>query len=706
MLVRRLLSKLLFTTLLAVALATNVFAFSDNENMPDSNNYYQTIITQNKASNAMQQFTNNIAYAKFLEKAEQLPHALIAAQQALAIAQKNSFEKETGTAFLLVGSLQTELSNYTQAEKSINAALAIFLKINDTELVVKAYNSLGVVFDFKSNYPQAAKYYFKSLQEAKKLNKPDVEAGMLKNIGTVLHLQSKDAEAIKYLQQARSIFVTQKSYTKIAGCDNDIANIYADAGNYNKAEELYSKALAVYTADANLDGMVMLNSNLAELQIDMKNYKKSIEYCNQALFFAKKIDDVENLIQTHIILSKNYFQLGNYAVSLAHIDTAETLNKNIDGLSHLPEIYEYKFKLLEHENNFEKALYYHKLFKQVNDSIFNSSNSREVSVMKENFEQAQLEKNREIKEKENRWTLYFLAAGMFFMLVIAFVLMRLNRTKRQANISLTAQNIKVEEQKKIIEIKNKEITDSIVYAQTIQNAILPTVKDFTKVFPKSFICYKPKDIVSGDFYWLHTNDEYIVYATADCTGHGVPGGFMSMLSASLLNEIIIDNQNFEPASILNLLREKIIYSLKQNSFDSQNKDGLDMVICVIKKEILQLTYAGANNGFYIFNTEGNMREYYADRQPIGVSGTTLKPFTQQKIDLQKGNRIYTFTDGYIDQFGGEKGKKLKYKNFESLLQSVQTISIANQGIELANFFDKWKGTLEQVDDVTVIGVEV
>lgn len=257
----------------------------------------------------------------------------------------------------------------------------------------------------------------------------------------------------------------------------------------------------------------------------------------------------------------------------------------------------------------------------------------------------------------------------------------------------------------IIEEKNKEITDSINYAKRIQTAVLPDGKLLSNFFDESFILFHPKDIVSGDFYWMTEESDYFFYATADCTGHGVPGAFMSMLGCSFLNEIIIEKKILEPAEILNNLREKIIYSLKQSENVGENKDGMDIVLIRIHKNKKELVYAAANNEFYIIRNH-EILYLKANKQPVGFYQNEKIPFTQHRIELNKDDRIYTFTDGFPDQFGGHKGKKLKYKYFEELILKNHLLPFHEQNKNYTTFLNNWKGDLEQNDDICVIGIKI
>jgi phosphoserine phosphatase RsbU/P len=260
----------------------------------------------------------------------------------------------------------------------------------------------------------------------------------------------------------------------------------------------------------------------------------------------------------------------------------------------------------------------------------------------------------------------------------------------------------VELTKQAIEEKNKEITDSINYAGRIQKAIVPAEEEVKACFPDAFILLKPKDIVSGDFYWISKKGEHIFFALADCTGHGVPGGFMTMLGVSFLDEIVNEKNISDPAAILDLLREKIITSLKQTGATGENKDGMDLVLCDFDLAEKKLSFAGANNSLYLFRNE-TLTEFKTDKQPCGFYHKPFA-FTRKEINLQQHDVIYLFTDGFPDQFGGLKGKKFKYRQLEEKIIKYRKHPMAEQKDMLNQEFENWRENYEQVDDVLLAGI--
>ena len=448
--------------------------------------------------------------------------------------------------------------------------------------------------------------------------------------------------------------------------------------------------------------------------------------------------------------------------------------------------------------NYKKALEFHKLYMEANDSLFNEEKNKQIVEMESKYQaekkQQEIEKQKillekkdiEVKQQEavasrQRMQRNAFIGGFALMLILAVVVLRSYRQKKKANILLSEQkeeigqkneelqqqkeeitvqrdeleqtNEKLDETNKQLELKNKDVTDSINYAKRIQTAILPPEEYVTKSLPEHFILFKPRDIVSGDFYWATVKNNSLIIAAVDCTGHGVPGAFMSMLGVSFLNEIV-NKQTLNPYKemkeeilqaneILNQLRDNVINSLHQTGKADEAQDGMDIALCILNMETNELRYAGANNPLYIIRTviarsgatkQSNsdkeqsqkiaspdtlcrdrndgyeLIEIKADRMPIGIQIVEkiadLPSFTNHKIKLSKGDTIYMFSDGFVDQFGGPNGKKFKSKQFKQLLVDIQEKNMTEQKAILDKTIEDWKGDLEQIDDILVMGIRI
>lgn len=291
--------------------------------------------------------------------------------------------------------------------------------------------------------------------------------------------------------------------------------------------------------------------------------------------------------------------------------------------------------------------------------------------------------------------IYFLLAQLTVFMVIFFVILYFRGYT-------DAYEAELEEKNRIISLKNTEIIDSITYAKRLQDAIMPSEKEIYNNVPESFILYRPKDIVAGDFYFAEQKGDYFFVAAADCTGHGVPGAMVSVVCSNALNRAVIELNLIQPGEILDKVTELVVDTFKKSNHDV--KDGMDISLCVINIKTRQIAWAGANNPlWYISNNQ--LTEIKATKQPVGKSDS-YKNFTTHILNLAKGSLVYLFTDGYADQFGGPHGKKFKYKQFADIILANQSLEMGEQRNKLEQAFVQWKGTLEQVDDVCIIGLRL
>jgi serine phosphatase RsbU (regulator of sigma subunit) len=393
-------------------------------------------------------------------------------------------------------------------------------------------------------------------------------------------------------------------------------------------------------------------------------FKESEKCLKQALALSDSLGTLDITREIESFLSLLYDTLGQYKLSLIHYKKYIAARDTID--------------------NDEKR-------KQINYLANKYEWEKKEAVMKE-----QQEKERALflaNQRRNKIILYSVLSGLVLVLVFSvFIYRSLRITKKQKHI--------IEAQKHLVEEKNKEITDSIRYAKRIQNAILPPDKVVKQHLKESFILYMPKDIVAGDFYWLETKNNTILFAACDCTGHGVPGAMVSVVCNNGLNRSVREHGITEPGKILDKTREIVVAEFEKSEEDV--KDGMDISLCALNGN--QLKWAGANNPLWIIRN-GELIEYAPNKQPIGKVDNPV-PFTTHHIELQQGDRLYIFSDGYADQFGGEKGKKFKAANLKKLLLSIQHESMEQQKTILQQTFNQWKANLEQVDDVLVMGVSV
>ncbi len=280
-----------------------------------------------------------------------------------------------------------------------------------------------------------------------------------------------------------------------------------------------------------------------------------------------------------------------------------------------------------------------------------------------------------------------------------------DRLVKERTEQVVQQKEEIEHKNAELEIIHKHVTDSIHYAKNIQEAILPPKHIWNADLPNSFVLYKPKDIVSGDFYWIDKKGDWVYFACVDCTGHGVPGAFMSIVGYNLLKDILMDDAISTPAQIMDKMNTGVASTFHRDRAVRATKDGMDMTLCAINYQTMELQYASANNPLYIINNS-ELVKYGADKFPVGMDVSETKPFTNSTIQLKKGDTIYISTDGYADQFGGPKGRKFMVSNFRNLLVEASKIDIDSQYGLVEKTLEEWKGCSEQVDDILVIGIKL
>ncbi len=613
-------------------------------------------------------------------------------------------------------------SNPKLAEEYCNEVLPLAEKLKFYRGLAFANKLKGILFDEKGNYPEAINSYMRSLSFSKKIDDKMATARTEANIGIVLRKLKKDREAINYFKRSHQFFKNRNAtYEMIVQMNIGICYLNLKNGDsaliYTKSA--YNTMIANDLNDPNVYG------NLGLAYSTKKDYKQSEVLIKKCLEMKRSNSKdpssiavwCENLAQVYIDLNKR-----DEAIKL--LEEAISLFGENKYNYEATFTYDLIVEELEKNNDPKNALKYYKILSQIKDSIYNSENSKQINEVKEKYETEK--KETEIKLltadkatqdetlKKNKIIIYSGSALTVLLLLFALFIFRNNRQKQKINKELVSKNILIESQKKeveaqkeLVEEKQKEILDSISYAKRLQQAILPPDNFITQFLPASFIYYQPKDIVAGDFYWMEVTEDKILIAAADCTGHGVPGAMVSVVCSNALNRTVKELKITEPAKILDKVRELVVETFERSQSDV--KDGMDISLISINKSTssdnkITLQWAGANNPLWYYS-ESEMKEIKANKQPIGKTDQPL-PFTTHKLSLSKGDSIYLFTDGYADQFGGPKGKKFKYKQLNDLLFANVSKTSNEQKEILENNFLNWKGDLEQVDDVCIIGIRV
>jgi serine phosphatase RsbU (regulator of sigma subunit) len=572
--------------------------------------------------------------------------------------------------------------------------------------IVRGYNTLGAIALDLGDLNGALEAHFNSLKISDSLNMQRAMATSYMNIANVYSVQGNDTLRHYYLSKSIAINRTLSNYKGLAVSLANMGNLQLELDSIDKASEYMNEALSI-AEQLNLPTRIAASlSGLARCEARRGNADKAINLMKRAL---QTVDSIGNAYETAII----YIDYGQVYTDIKRYDSAEVnYNKGLALYTRLnmpgkyQEIYQSIAQMFEQMGDWKQAFIYTQKAASLKDSlqserILQHQQNMEALYKLTEKEQAIVMLNQQ--KSSQRIYLWLAVAGCLLLLSFLGVLFNRNKLKQKSNHLLEEQKARLELQNATIEEKNKSITDSINYAQRIQSALWPRAQDFEQYLKAGFVMLRPKDIVSGDFYWLAERDGYIFIATVDCTGHGVPGGFMSMLGSLLLSDIITDKGVLEPSEVLNQLRSRVIAALRQTGESNESKDGMDMVLCRYDKTSRELVYAAANNSFYII-TNGQLQECAPDKQPVGYH-VDMKPFTQHQLTLAEDSVVYTYTDGLADQFGGPAGKKFKYKQFRDVLLQNSELGLHDQEIKLQEALLKWQGSHDQVDDILVMAIK-
>lgn len=603
------------------------------------------------------------------------------AQIASNMALPNSIAK--GDVLVQFGNSYHMENKVDSALKYYNKALIYFQKIGNDKGIGKVYQSFSLVKRTNGDLEGAIADNKKALEIYEKINWTLGLVNINNNISNLYIDLKKTDLALIHSRKAFALSLALNDSIKYFNMMMQLGVRFNDAAKYDSSLIYLKGPLSFFERNGFNNYLLILNSNLANVYWKLnKNTTQTKHYLYKSLEYSNLAGTIDNIKHIYRDLAMCYI-----------------FEKKTDSA----EVYFFKTLAINDSINFQKGL---EVTKELETKY--ETEKKELQITNQTFEI-------EAKEKQNQQksliilfgTLALLGTGFFA--VMAFINFR---KAKKANLIIENQKMEVElkneeitHQKDLVDEKQKEIIDSINYAKRIQQAVLTGEDVWNKISKEYFILFKPKDIVSGDFYWAYnTPNNRSIFCLADCTGHGVPGGFMSMLGNSFLNEIVVENKIFKADQILNKLRSKIIHALEQKGV-TQQKDGMDMSLCVWNKLDNTLEFAGANNPLWLLRGK-ELQEYKADKMPIGLYLETETPFSSVTIQLQVGDIIYLSTDGYADQFGGPKGKKLKYKPLIESLIKNSALPMAEQKNILDSTFNHWMHKHDQVDDVSLIGVKV
>jgi serine phosphatase RsbU (regulator of sigma subunit) len=584
-----------------------------------------------------------------------------------------------------IGNYFSATGDYPAAVENHLRALKIAESRSDSASMSRHLCNLAIAYSDLEDHKKALEHYNRALQIAISLGQEDTEALLYGNIGTEYYYMGDHDRAFVFAQKALSMYQKQKDTVGIGiilgniGLHyKDIAEDKLEAGEpYDQIPEFYAaavnykKVLELCKITGDISNETIILGSLGNLYRLMRKYKDAEPLLLRSMELSRELNDPVGIMES----SQNLSELYEAIAADKSTSSDQRYNYSLKAMSHLKD------------------------YQQARDSIFNIDKSKDVTRKELSYE---YEKREAVlaavaaaeRRNQNIITAATVGGLLLALIFIVFIFRSLRTARKQNNL--------IEEQKMIVEEHRKGIIDSITYAKRIQDALL---KEEIANVPEHFILFKPKDIVSGDFYWSREKQGYWYICVADCTGHGVPGAFMSMLGVAFLNEINGTKELLSPAQIMNSLRDKIVTELRQSGQAGESMDGMDLSLLRYDLRSGKAIWAGANNALWISKQDSSeMITIQPDKQPIGYT-INPSPFTDHEVSIAPGDQLYLFSDGFADQFGGDKGKKYKSKNFQQTLLEIRELSSSAQKDRLNDKFESWRGALEQIDDVTVVGIK-
>ena len=676
--------------------------------------------------------------------------------RALENDRKNGMRKDEALSLNNIGNVFLKQGQYGKAISNYEQSLEIRQDINDLEGVASSLNNLGLVYKNQGDLDRALAYYQNAFKIFQQVGDKVGLANALNNIGIIHRGNGNRERALENFLSALSLFQELGNKVGEANTLNNIGNIYYQQEKFEQALDFYQNSLGISEALGDKNSMAGKYSNIGGVYLVLGDKEKALSSTEKALSLQKNIGDDKGQVSTLNNLGAYYKEDGDNDKALSYFLEAEKVQKRIGdhsystitltsigeiytdkkqpkiGLSYLTRalreakrfgstedqinVFEKLSETYADAGDFKQSYDYQQLAKSVRDSLDRVVGSRQLAEMQVKFETEQKQREIELlgKEKEVQ-ELRLTKQTAVRNMIIAFTILALlllvliysrYRSKKKANEELGRKNEEIELQKKTVEEKNSEITSSIQYAKRIQDAIMPSMEEIRAALPESFVFYRPKEIVSGDFYWFSKQGNTSFVAAVDCTGHGVPGAFMSMIGNDHLNQIVNVEKRTQPDEVLNRLHREIQATLKQKHGVTDNHDGMDIAFCAINHDENKLYFASANRYLYLIRN-AELSETKGDHFNIGgIMHEDVRHYELHEFDLEKGDTFYVFSDGVSDQFGGENSKKFGYKRLKDLLMEIHQKPMDEQKDIFEKTMLSWMGTNNQIDDFLLIGIRV
>jgi tetratricopeptide (TPR) repeat protein len=605
-----------------------------------------------------------------------------------------------------IGNVYRYAGNNNNALKYLQDALKIHKEIKNPEGEGACLYFIGWVYDNMGDISTALSYYNMSLKIQERLSNEEGLAQTLNNIAYIYNGQGNTKTAIEFYTRSLHLYEKKGDRRGIAAAMNNLGNIYYKTNELDKAISSYNKSYDNFKIVQDKHGIGYILNNLGNVWNKKGDLGKAMDYYEKSLIIRKEINDYQGISMSSANIGEIFYKQDKLKEAQNNAEYGLKIAKSINYPEGLKATSALLYRIYEKQNKGMPALEMYRLYIQMRDSINNIATQKAVITQyarhtyekkftEDSVRVAEEKKLTALQLKQEKTQKYSLYIGLALVLLfLAFLFNRFKITQKQKLI--------IEKQKEVVDHKQKEILESISYAKRLQEAILPPLSFVKEHLPSSFILYQPKDIVAGDFYWAEQSGNLFFIAAADSTGHGVPGAMVSVVCSNALNRAVKEFGLNDTGKILDKTRELVLDTFAKST--DEVKDGMDISLLCVDRKNRQVHWSGANNPLWYIE-DNELKEIKADKQPIGKTDYP-KPFTSHAIIYKEGTIFYLFTDGYADQFGGPSGKKFKYKQFSELLVQNHEKELKEQSALLQNTFTHWKGELEQVDDVCVIGIKI
>lgn len=619
---------------------------------------------------------------------------------------------------LLQLSNKLNTSEFANSINYANEALELSNKLNYVKGKASAFNCIADAYWFHSDYDKAQQFYFKAYKINDSIHDQKAIAFSLYSIGWILCIQQHSYKDDKYLYQSLQIYKSINDTSGLLKIYNAIASYYSDRSHDKSKSEskkyfdssivYFNKGIECAQKAKWYGDLGRIYGNLGDLFYSRQDYKTAMFYNAKSVEIHQKYQDSSSLNISVFNMGLCEMETGKIKEAILKFNLVSSYNirhdiKDVQTLA-LQALAESYYKL----GKFKEAYDFHEKYVQLKEEIDREAFSTSISDLQSSYSLEKSEANvkqltqtneiQELKNKKNTYFIFGLLVIALIVIIVAGLLFKQNKQKQLTNIQLKEQNYVIAE-------KKQEIDNSIQYAKGIQQAILPNKQELTNQFLQSFVFYKPKDVVSGDFYWFSKVEDDFYCIAADCTGHGVPGALMSIIGMDKIVQAIFEKKISNPGLILSFLNKQIKQVLKQHSDSSKQMDGMDIALLKFNKALTEVEFSGANRPLIIIRDK-IIVECKADKMAIAGFTSNDQEFNSTKISIQKNDSLYVFTDGYADQFGGDAGKKFMSKNLKDLLISISDLSSSEQEQKIDEAFKNWKKSYEQVDDVLIIGIKI